>query len=68
VVAVREDFVLPWQVGAAGVHQVDAGQAVDALSGEQFASGDVALLVGGAAAPSVILWVLAELFALADVG
>jgi len=28
VVAVREDFVLPWQVGAAGVYQVDAGQAV----------------------------------------
>src|SRR5690554_2029938 len=28
VVAVREDFVLPWQVGAAGVDQVDAGQAV----------------------------------------
>src|SRR6056297_171063 len=28
VVAVREDFVLPWQVGAARVYEVDAGQAV----------------------------------------
>ena len=28
VVAVGEDVVLPWQVGAAGVDQVDAGQAV----------------------------------------